>query len=203
MLSDKFSILSGIITVASAAQYAYYTFKGRNQPNRITWILWSIAPMIGFFAQLSQHVGLQSILTFSIGFGPLLVLAASFINRKSYWQLTAFDYLCGSISLLALVLWVLTGQGMVALILSIIADLSAAVPTIKKSYLEPESESGVPFLLGALAALITLLTIKTWTVSESAFGVYVFLSDSLIAALVLLPTVRLRKLVPKRSASSD
>lgn len=189
--------------MASAAQYAYDTLKGRNRPNRVTWALWAVAPMIGFFAQLSQHVGLQSLLTFSIGFGPLLVLIASFVNRKAFWKLTTFDILCGSVSLLALVLWALTGRGFVALVLSIVADFFAAVPTIKKSYLEPESESGFPFLWGALAALTTLLTIKMWSVSNSAYGFYVLLTDSLIAALVLLPSIRFRKPYRKHSPSSE
>ncbi|MDB5178261.1 MAG: hypothetical protein JWN01_204 [Patescibacteria group bacterium] len=192
MLNDKFVILSGVLTVAGAAGYAYETLKGRNQPNRVTWAMWALAPMIGFFAQLSQGVGLQSILTFSMGFGPLLVLAASFANRKAYWRLTKFDLLCGSISLVALALWVLTGKGLVAIVLSIAADLFAAIPTIKKSYQDPESESGFPFLVGAVAGIITLLTINVWTVSNSAFGVYVLLTDSLIAGLVLFPGLRFK-----------
>jgi hypothetical protein len=107
-----------MIVVASAAMYAYDTLKGRNNPNRVTWVMWTLAPMIGFAAQLSQGVGLQSIFTFAIGFGPLLVLIASFVNRKAYWKLTTFDLLCGSISLVALVLWVATGEGLVALVLA-------------------------------------------------------------------------------------
>jgi hypothetical protein len=190
MLSDKFAILAGVIVVASAAMYAYDTLKGRNNPNRVTWVMWTLAPMIGFAAQLSQGVGLESIFTFAIGFGPLLVLIASFVNRKAYWKLTTFDLWCGSISLVALVLWVATGEGLVALVLSIVADFFAAIPTVKKSYFNPESESGYPFLLGAFATVLTLLTISVWTVSSSAFGIYVLLMDSLIAVLVLFPKLR-------------
>lgn len=198
MLDPRFVILSGGISIASAVGYAYDTVRGRNQPNRITWAMWTLAPMIGFAAQISQGVGFQSILTFSIGFGPLLVFIASFVRRTAYWRLTPFDLLCGSISLTALVLWLFTGQGLVALVLSIIADLFAAVPTIKKSYQEPASESGYPYLFGALAGLITLLTIQEWTVANSAFGVYVLVIDALIAGLVLFPGVR-----PRRRANDD
>jgi hypothetical protein len=190
MLNDKFAILSGAINVYSSVSYAYNTLKGRNQPNRVTWAMWTLAPIIAFAAQLSQGVGLQSIYTFSVGLGPMLVLVASMVNRKAYWKLTSFDLICGSISLLALALWLLTGKGLIAIILSVAADFFAAVPTIKKSYVDPESESGFPFVLGASAALITLLTIKVWTASNSAFGVYILLSDSLIAGLVLLPSLR-------------
>jgi hypothetical protein len=146
--------------------------------------------MITFAAQIDQGVGLQSIFTFSGGFGPLLVLIASFVNPNAYWRLTSFDLVCGLMSLAAIVLWAITGKGLVALVLSVVADFFAAVPTIKKSYQVPASESGYPFLLGVGAALITVLTIKEWTLADSAFGVYVFVADGLIAALVLFPRAR-------------
>ena len=190
MLSDKFTILSGLLTVYGGGIYAWDTLKSRNRPNRVTWFMWTLAPMIGFAAQLSQGVGWQSILTFSIGFGPALVLTASFLNRKAYWKLTKFDLLCGSISLAALILWILTGKGLVAIILSTVADFFAAMPTIKKSYQEPDSESGWPYLMGSVAAIITLLTIEVWTFSNAAFAVYVLFTDTLIGTLVLLPNLR-------------
>jgi len=190
MLDPRFTILAGAIAVVSAAGYAVDTLRGRNQPNRVTWAMWTVVPMIAFAAQISQGVGLQSIFTFAGGFGPLLVLIATFVNPKAYWRLTSFDFICGLMSLAALVLWAITGKGLVALVLSVVADFFAAVPTIKKSYQLPVSESGYPFMLGVAAAVITLLTIKEWTLANSAFGVYVLFADGLIAGLVLFPHAR-------------
>jgi len=190
MLDAKFVILAGVIAVASAAGYAFDTLRGRNQPNRVTWAMWTVVPMIAFAAQIGQGVGLQSVFTFAGGFGPLLVLIATFVNPKAYWRLTSFDLTCGLVSLAALVLWAITGKGLVALVLSVVADFFAAVPTIKKSYRVPVSESGYPFLFGVVAALITLLTIKEWTLANSAFGIYVLFTDGLIAGLVLFPAAR-------------
>jgi hypothetical protein len=190
MLDPKFAILAGVIAVASAAGYAFDTLRGRNQPNRVTWAMWTVVPMIAFAAQIGQGVGLQSAFTFAGGFGPLLVLIATFVNPKAYWRLTSFDLTCGVMSLAALALWAITGKGLVALVMSVVADFFAAVPTIKKSYRVPASESGYPFLFGVVAALITLLTINEWTLANSAFGIYVLFTDGLIAGLVLIPTAR-------------
>jgi hypothetical protein len=194
MLDPKFAILAGVIAVASAAGYALDTLRGRNQPNRVTWAMWTIVPMIAFAAQIGQGVGLQSVFTFAGGFGPLLVLIATFLNPKAYWRLTSFDLTCGLMSLAAVVLWTITGRGLVALVLSVVADFFAAVPTIKKSYRVPASESGYPFLFGVVAALITLLTIEEWTLANSAFGIYVLFTDGLIAGLILFPDARPKSL---------
>jgi hypothetical protein len=72
VIDARFAILAAVITVAGNAAYALDTVRGNTQPNRVSWLMWMVAPLIGFAAQVSQHVGLQSLLTFAIGFGPLL-----------------------------------------------------------------------------------------------------------------------------------
>ena len=42
--------------------------------------------------------GSQALLTFTVGFGPLVVFAASFVNPKSVWKLGRLDYTCGALS---------------------------------------------------------------------------------------------------------
>jgi hypothetical protein len=66
------------------------------------------------------------------GFGPLLVFAASFVNKQSYWRLGPTDYLCSACSVLALVLWRITSNPSVAIVFEIASDGLAALPTLIK-----------------------------------------------------------------------
>ena len=100
--------------------------------------MWALAPMVAFAAQLSEGVGLQSLVTFAAGFTPLMVLIASFMNRKSVWVITKFDIYCGVLSLSGLLLWFVTREGSIAILFAIIADGLAAAPTIVKSWKHPE-----------------------------------------------------------------
>ena len=175
MISDKFILIGALLNIIGSATYAYNTVKGKTDPNRVTWFLWALAPLIAFSAELGDHVGLQSLMTFMVGFGPLLVFLASFINRKAYWKITRLDIACAVLSIIALVMWRITGTGTVAIWLSIAADLLAGVPTLIKSYREPETEHSDVFRNGALSAGITLLTIKQWTFANYGFPVYILL----------------------------
>jgi hypothetical protein len=149
--------------------------------------MWTLAPMIAFAAEIHQGVGLRSLMTFMVGFNPLLVFVASFVNTKATWKLTKFDFACGVLSLLGLLLWLLSGQGNIAILFSIVADALAALPTIVKSYSHPESESWLVFLGGGLAAGITLLTIKAWTFANYGFPLYI-----LLVCLVLISLIRFK-----------
>ena len=175
MINENFILLGALLNVIGSATYAYNTVKGRTKPNRVTWFLWALAPLIAFSAQIDEGVGLQVLMTFMVGFGPLLVFIASFMNKKYYWEISRLDIFCGVLSLAALALWFVTGEGIVAIIFSILADLLAGVPTLIKAYKEPESEHSDVFRNGAISALITLLTIKTWTFETYGFALYIFI----------------------------
>jgi hypothetical protein len=189
MIDAHFAILAAVITVAGNAVYALDTVRGNTQPNRVSWLMWMVAPLIGFAAQLSEHVGLQVLLTFAIGFGPLLVVVASFLDPKAYARVTLFDFLCGALSVIALVAWAITGTGNVAILFTILADLFGAVPTLRKAYAAPESEHAIAFAGGVAGSIITLLTIKPghWGFASAGVSIYVLLCSGAIALLILRP----------------
>ena len=190
MLDPRFVLLGFAISLIGGASYAIDTFKGRAKPNRVSWLLWAVAPLIAFAAELSGGVGWQALMTFAVGFIPLVVLAASFTNKQAYWAITPLDLHCG-FSVMALILWALTRNGDIAIVFSILADGLASIPTVVKSYREPGTESYSAYLATALSAGITLLTTTTWNFAHFAFPAYIFLMFTLIFVLVKFPYFRL------------
>ncbi|MFA7337187.1 MAG: hypothetical protein WC028_10410 [Candidatus Obscuribacterales bacterium] len=184
MLDPRFVIFASLFNIVGSAVYAYKTFKGETKPNRVTWLLWMVIPMIAFFAELQEGVGLQSLMTFMIGFGPLLVFIASFLNKQSYWQMSKLDWTCGILSIVALVAWKVSGHGDVAIAFSLVADGLAGLPTLIKSWKEPQSEHYAPYLAGAISAGITLLTITNWTFANYAFPAYILCTGVGVAVIV-------------------
>lgn len=184
MLDSKFVIISAALNLFGSTRYVIATLRGKTKPNRVTWFLWALAPLIAFSAELEKGVGIQSLMTFMVGFGPLLVLIASFVNRKSVWKLTRFDFACGGLSFIGLVLWFLTKEGNLAIALSIAADALAAIPTLVKSYKAPETENSSIFIFGSISAAITLLTIDEWTFAHWGFPAYIFLICLVLALLI-------------------
>jgi hypothetical protein len=184
MLHPNFVIVGTLIGAAGSLAYLIDTVKGKVKPNRVSFLLWSIAPLIAFAAQIKQGVGLESLMTFSTGFLPLTTFIASFVNKKAEWKLTTFDLICGALSMIGLILWLITKVGNVAIFFSIVADGLAAVPTIMKAYKYPDTEIAWPWLATDFGVVLTLLTLNEWTFANSAFIVYIFIVDTLIFSLV-------------------
>lgn len=184
MLHINFTYLGLLIISIGGFVYLFKTLKGEVKPNKVTWFLWSLAPLIAFAAQLKQGVGIQAWLTFVVGFQPLLIFIASFVNKKSYWKITKLDLIFGFLSIIGLVLWQITGVGNIAILFSIIADGMAALPTIIKSYKFPESETSFAYFTSALGSFIILLTINIWNFETFSFSLYIFIVNLILTTLI-------------------
>jgi hypothetical protein len=184
MLPSYFVIIGTLISVTGSVAYLVDTLKGKIRPNRVSFLLWSIAPFIAFAAQIKQGVGLEALMTFSTGFLPLLVFLATFINKNAEWRIRRFDWLCGFLSVIGLILWIITRVGNIAIIFSILADGLAALPTIVKAYKYPDTELAWPWLATSLGVVLTLLTIAHPNFTNSGFIIYILIADSLVFCLV-------------------
>jgi len=184
MINQNFVILGAIIAAVGGLSYLIDTLKGKVKPNRVSYLLWSIAPLIAFFAEMKQGVGLPALMTFIVGFLPFTVFIGSFVNKKAKWKLTHFDLTCGALSLVGLVLWYMTKSGNIAILFSLLADGLAALPTVVKSFNYPETESAWPYFTATISAALTLLTIQVWNFATYAFPVYILLVTLLISSLV-------------------
>lgn len=165
--------------------YTKETLLGNTKPNRVTWLMWTIAPLIGTFAAISDGVTLAVLPVFMSGFGPLIVFIASFFNPKSYWKLNKFDYLCCIFSALALIFWGITKEPLVAIFLAIISDGFAGTPTLIKAWKYPETESVEAFTTGLFSALTSFFALKTLSFSEIAFPLYLVLANLLLIIAII------------------
>lgn len=163
------------VQLIGIANYIKEILGGGTKPNKVTWLMWSIAPLIATFAAYSDGVRWSVLPIFMSGFGPLLVFIISFLNPKAYWKLEKFDYLCGIFSLLALVFWGITKEPNIAIVFAIISDAFASVPTLIKMWRYPETETVSPFTAGLFSALTSFFAITVWSFSSYAFPAYLVL----------------------------
>src|SRR3989442_12518333 len=128
MLDHRFALIGAIFTLLGNIGYAIDTYRGRTQPNRVSWTIWVLPPLVILAAEVHQRVGLESVLTFAVALGSLAVLIASFHNRPGHSRLVAPDLCCAAFALVSLALWALTSDPNLAILLSILAEWLAALP---------------------------------------------------------------------------
>jgi hypothetical protein len=184
VINVHFVFLGAGIGALGTGIYLRDTLRGTTQPNRVTWLLWAVAPLLAAAVEFKSGVGLRALTTFMVGFMPLLVFIASFHNPLAVWKIGRLDYVCGALSVAGTIGWLVTQSGLVAIVAALVADLLAGIPTVVKSWTNPESES-VSSYVGAVAnAGILLLTVDTWTTEVVAFPLYIVCIASLEVVLI-------------------
>jgi hypothetical protein len=67
-----------------------------------------------------------------------------------------------------------------AVLLAALADFFAAIPTIKKSWTNPESETGIAYVMSLFSVLIILPTIKVFDIQSTAFQIYLLVVNIIL-----------------------
>lgn len=164
--------------------YVKDTIKWDTKPNKVTWLMWSIAPLIATFAAISDWVTLAVLPVFMCWFWPFLIFLSSFVNSKSYWEIEKGDYICWLFSLIALVLWWITKEPLLAIIFAIISDFTAAIPTLIKAYKEPDTESWISYLYWLAWVIFWAFAITSFKLSEFIFQLYLFIITFTIITII-------------------
>ena len=178
MLPEYWAIIGAIIGSLGGFYYIYETIIGKAQPNRISWLLWGIFPLVIFVAQRAQGVEGISWASFVAGFTPLLIVAASYLNKKAYWKSEPLDYYLMAAAIIGIILWAITNNPNLALLFSLLADMLAGVPTLIKAYRYPRSESWIAYAISTIGFGISLLSVHIFNFQNAAFIVYLFLLNA-------------------------
>ncbi len=183
MLPEEFAIVGAVIGSLGGFFYLYETIAGTAQPNRITWLLWGIFPMVIFVAQRAEGVEGLSWTSFVAGFTPLLIVAASFFNKRAYWRTEPRDYYLMAAAVVGIVLWALTDNPSLAILFALLADMLAGIPTLIKSFRHPASESWIAYAISTLGFGISFLSVQTYNFENTAFVAYLFAMNGACAVL--------------------
>jgi hypothetical protein len=185
VIDPRFVFLAIALSLIGMSGYVRDTLRGVTSPNRVTWSLWAVEGVLAFVVEVQQHVGLASLMTLTMGFVPFVVVAATLRTSHRAWKIGKFDIFCGVVSVLGLVFWFFINEPTVALISFVAADQIAALPTLRKSWLAPSSESARAFFFGFANCAVTLMTLKHFTTAGVLFPGCILFTDLTIGILVV------------------
>jgi len=180
MLPAYLTLISIPLGLVGTILYIRDMYRGTARPNRVSFFLWSLAPMIGVAIAFGEGARWSLVPVFMAGFSPFVVLLFSFIIKQGYWKLKAFDYLCGIFSVVALVLWLIIDVPILAFVFALVADLFASIPTIVKAWKHPESESAFIYLLPGIGHIVNLFVITNWAITEYGFSIYILVANTIL-----------------------
>lgn len=177
---EVIGLTAAIIGIGGYVPYIISIFKGATQPNRATWIIWTVIGGLLAFSYMAEGNPESIWLPFAYFLGPFFVALLSFKYGYTTW--TKLDTVCIVAGLASLIPWALSHDATFTLIINLIIDGSGALPTIVKTYQEPETEDAFSWVIFAVANTLQLFAISTWNIT-SLYPIYLFVLAGSIAIL--------------------
>ena len=143
--------------------YIASILRKKTKPHLYTWLIWTLLPAIGFFAQHHDKAGPGA---WASGAGAIasfviVCLALKYGEKRK----TNSDRLAFIISLLAVVPWIVTKDPLGSVVLISLIDLIAFYPTFRKSWSKPSEENLVNYTISALAMTISIFAMENFSLT--------------------------------------
>lgn len=139
IMKEIISVIAVFLTFAAYVPYYRSILKGKTHPHIYTWALWGLVTVLIVALQIKGGAGAASLVTIA---GGLLCLGVIILSLKSGKKdITKSDKVVAILSLAAIVSWLIADQPVLSVILIISSDMFAFIPTVRKSWRNPRSES--------------------------------------------------------------
>lgn len=187
-----------ILSLISPIFYTKSMLAGRAKPHRVTRLIVWLAAVAGVLGIINSP-NVAGIIFAGIFFARatyLLIMAVMY----GVGGASPLDRICLVIAIFALVVYVVTGSGLLAITFGILADLIGYIPTFVKTWHRPQSEDPFFFGIEGVASLLAVFAIWELRV-DILFPVYFVLCSA--AVLFLIYRKRLAHLVGRSRPIAD
>jgi hypothetical protein len=179
-----FALISTLFVVIGIFPLWRDILKWRTTPHPFTTWIWLILVWINIvilFTNKEYYWLIPSILVFI----TLLWETIYWFIRINKIILNWFDWICMILSILALTYFLITRNWINTVIMTIIIDLIAALPTVKKSWLQPWTETAWNYFIWWSAMVFTILALSAPNLETSLYWLSILFIDLTIVFILV------------------
>lgn len=177
-------LTAGILSLLMYVPYLRDIFKLTTKPERASWFIWAVLGGIAFFSQMAkgatdslwltgvQTLGVVVIFLLSLRYG------AGGLVKRDMWVLIG----AGA----GLVLWYVTREATIALLIVIVIDALGGWLTVLKAYEDPGSETLITWLLSGTSGIFAAFAVGSIDYVLLAYPVYIVLINYSVVGAILL-----------------
>lgn len=186
-------IVASVLAVIGNISYLRDAFTGKVKPHPYTWFIWSIVSMTTFLGGLAKGAGIGAIPTgIAEGFTVLIfLLSLKYLFQGGAQHIRPVDNYFLAAALLGLIPWVLTKDPTLSVVIMVGIDVVAFIPTLRKTWMHPETERPLLYGMNVGRHILTLLSLGSYNIATTIHSVAMIVINTL---MVLFMQKRPRKI---------
>lgn len=174
-MAEFLAVLSGVVMLIGGPPYLIDILKGKTKPQRTTWFIWSVQGLIAFGSQVSLGARWSLVFSGLNAAGNLAVFLLSLKFGVGGWK--RIDIAALVIACVGLAVSIIARAPLIALLGVILADFAGVVPTLRKTFLMPQSETSITWLALGTSSLLATFSVGSWKFSLLLYPAYMAFAD--------------------------
>jgi hypothetical protein len=176
-------VVAVFLAIIGNVPYLRDVITNKIQPHPYTWFAWSIVSAVTFSGQVVKGGGIGSIPT---GVAELFtIIIFLFSLRYGFRDIAKRDTYFLIAALLGLIPWALTRDPTLSVVTVVGIDVIAFVPTLRKTWHNPKTETPILYAMNVLRHILTLFSLQAYNVATTLHSIAMITTNSLMTLFIL------------------
>jgi hypothetical protein len=181
-MKDVLAFIAAGLAFVGNLPYIKDAFTKRVKPHPYTWLVWTIVSTIVVFGQIAKGAGIGALPAAVALVFTVIIFLFSLQYGFKYVRKTDTFFLIAA--LLGLIPWLLFDNPTISVIIAVSIDLIAFVPTLRKTYLHPETETPVLYGSNVLRHILTLFSLQAYNIATMLHSFAMIITNSIMVGLI-------------------
>ena len=182
-MKELLGSVAALLAILQAIPYIRDIFRGKTKPHLYTYLIWSIVTALAFLGQFAAGGGPGAWTTGVMAIITIGVLVLCF--KYGTEDITSFDAVFLVAALLAIIPWWLTKDPMYSVILATAIDVLAFLPTIRKTYNDPTSETLISYISNLFRHPLSILALSAYSITTVIYPASLFVMNGILVLVIV------------------
>lgn len=189
-MKEALGIIAVILTFVGYAPYVLDTIKGKTRPHIFSWFTWGFVTFIIFALQVLGDGGAGTYTTLATAILCSGIFILGLKNGKK--DITKFDTGIFIVTLIATAIWIFAKQPVISTLLIVTINTLANIPTIRKSWHDPHSETLFTWEMGAVRNFLGIIALSNYSILTWLYPVTNLLINIIESLILIIRRKQLR-----------
>lgn len=183
-MNEVLGALAAALAILGTVPYVRDMLRGKTQPHAFTWLIWGVLTGIGCAAQVDDGGGPGA---WSAGVSAVVCMFVfGYAVLRGERDIVLVDWLSLLGAALAGLAWIVTNNPLWSVVLISLIDAIAYIPTFRKSFLKPWSETISAYIWPYPKHVLSLFALTNFTLTTSLYSFVIMTVNAGFVAFILL-----------------
>jgi len=185
-MKEVLAIVAAALACIGNISYLKDVLKERVHPHPYTWFIWSVVSMTTFFGGLAKGAGIGALPTgVAEGFTIVIFLfSLKYLFQKKVSYVRKVDNYFFAAAVLGLIPWFITKDPTISVIIVVLIDIIAFIPTLRKTWINPATEKPLLYTMNLSAHILTLFSLQAYNIATTFHSVAMILTNALMVLFI-------------------